>query len=115
MGTIFARQGDIRREGAPPATSEDLGGHSEQFAASEFFNVEVVEEFFKVKVVELFVEAEQSVVSEFFNIEVESEFFNIEVVTNVEWSSSISRWWTSSSTSRRGSSGSSRRGSCRRE
>ena len=78
-------------------------------------NVEVVEEFFNVKVVELFVEAEQSVVSEFFNIEVESEFFNIEVVTNVEWSSSISRWWTSSSTSRRGSSGSSRRGSCRRE
>jgi len=77
---MFARQGDIRREGAPPATSEDLGGHSEQFAASEFFNVEVVEEFFKVKVVELFVEAEQSVVSEFFNIEVESEFFNIEVV-----------------------------------
>jgi len=115
LGTIFARQGDIRREGAPPATSEDLGGHSEQFAASEFFNVEVVEEFFKVEVVELFVEAEQSVVSEFFNIEVESEFFNIEVVTNVEWSSSISRWWTSSSTSRRGSSGSSRRGSCRRE
>ena len=102
---------------------------------SEFFNVEVVEEFFNVKVVELFVkagqfgfvasvrrvvgklfvEAEQFVVSEFFNIEVESDFFNIEVVTNVEWSSSISRWWTSSSTSRRGSSGSSRRGSCRRE
>jgi len=95
LGTLYARQGDIRkervspnetrglvirREGAPPATSEDLGGHSEQFAASEFFNVEVVEEFFKVKVVELFVEAEQSVVSEFFNIEVESEFFNIEVV-----------------------------------
>ena len=85
---MHARQGDIRkervspnetrglvirREGAPPATSEDLGGHSEQFAASEFFNVEVVEEFFKV-------EAEQSVVSEFFNIKVESEFFNIEVV-----------------------------------
>ena len=47
---------------------------------SEFFNVEVVEEFFNVKVVEL--------------------FFNIEVVTNVEWSSSTSRWWTSSSTAR---------------
>ena len=80
LGTMFARQGDIRREGAPPATSEDLGGHSEQFAASEFFNVEVVEEFFNVKVVD--------------------EFFNIEVVTNVEWSSTTSRWWTSSSTSR---------------
>ena len=52
MGTMFAGQGDIRREGAPPATSEDLGGHSEQFAASEFFNVEVVEEFFCVEVVE---------------------------------------------------------------
>ena len=56
LGTLHARQGDIRREGAPPATSEDLGGHSEQFAASEFFNVEVVEEFFNIEVVdEMFV------------------------------------------------------------
>ena len=82
---MFARQGDIRREGAPPATSEDLGGHSEQFAASEFFNVEVVELFVEAGqfgfvasvrriVGKLFVKAEQFVVSEFFNVKVAQLF-----------------------------------------
>ena len=58
LGTLFARQGDIRKERVSPNETRGLV------------------------------------------IRRELCFFNIEVVTNVEWSSTTSRWWTSSSTSR---------------